>query len=189
MAQDLYSGSTIPLEAYNRIHLRLRGKIMKTRTVLINASVSLGVCLGANLSVCTSAYGGSFANLYDCEGEATSASLYLALGSTPPSLRVMNLGLGGSETFSFNLDQVSSMKSPMGHVTTGYYAAIADAKLSFTLIVPTVVVQDQPIANVSGMLVRSFQGTMPPPSNVTILGPREQNTFKPVVCTASIVRY
>ncbi len=128
------------------------------------------------------------ANVYRCVGENTAAHVYLRPGNLSPVMSVVNLGLGGSETHEESLDHVVADHGAMGLLIEGRFAAIADAKLTFTLIVPAVVVKDQDVTGVEGMLVRSFAGTMPPPEHMVIPGPVQDNEFRPVTCVASIVR-
>jgi len=77
----------------------------------------------------------------------------------------------------------------MGLMACGYYRGIADAALSFTLIAPTVIIaDDEQVAGVEGMLIRSFAGLMPPPTNTPVSGPRQKLQFSPVTCIASLRR-
>jgi hypothetical protein len=136
----------------------------------------------------TLAWANPTANHYRCVGENTAATVYLRPGSLAPVMSVINLGLGGSETHEETLDNVVADHGAMGLLIEGRFAAIADAKLTFTLIVPAVVIKDHDVKGVEGMLVRSFAGTMPPPEHMIIPGPVQDNEFRPVTCVASIVR-
>ena len=128
------------------------------------------------------------ANRFECSGEAQVAILHRSLDTGSASLRVTNLGLGG-DSAEFDLDRVTIRQDMMGIMACGYYRGIADASLSFTLIVPSVIIaDDQPAPGVEGMLIRSFAGLMPPPNNTPISGPRQTLQFFPVTCIASLRR-
>ena len=152
------------------------------RGFVLTAGLSVGVVMASG------AFAASVANHYECVGDATAATVYFGPGGAAPSFRAVNLGLGGPDTAEVTLDRVTSESSPMGRLVTGVYTLIADADLTFTLIIPTVGIKDEDVSGVKGMLVRTLEGTMPPPSGVTIPGPRQYNDFRPVTCVASIVR-
>lgn len=128
------------------------------------------------------------ANRFECSGEAQIAILHRSLDTGSATLKVTNLGLGG-DSAEFDLDRVTLRQDMMGLMACGYYRGIADATLSFTLIVPTVVIaDDEPVPGVEGMLIRSFAGLMPPPTNTPVSGPRQKLQFSPVTCIASLRR-
>jgi hypothetical protein len=128
------------------------------------------------------------ANRFECSGEAQVAILHRSLDTGTAALKVTNLGLGG-DSAEFDLDRVTLRQDMMGLMACGYYRGIADASLSFTLIVPTVIIaDDEPVAGVEGMLIRSFAGLMPPPANTPVSGPRQKLQFSPVTCIASLRR-
>jgi len=129
------------------------------------------------------------ANRFECKGDSQTAVLHRSLDTGSAQLRVTNLGLGGGGGSEFELDRVSVRQDIMGIMACGYYRGIADASLSFTIIVPSVVIaDDQPVTGVSGMLIRSFAGLMPPPDGVTASGPRQTLQFTPLTCTALLRR-
>lgn len=128
------------------------------------------------------------ANRFECKGDSQSAVLHRSLDTGTAQLRVTNLGLGG-DSAEFDLDRVIVRQDMMGIMACGYYRGIADASLSFTIIVPSVVIaDDEPVTSVSGMLIRSFTGLMPPPDGVTVSGPRQILQFTPLTCTALLRR-
>ena len=143
--------------------------------------LTLGIMLPAAV------YANNTADQYVCKGDQASVKVEFGPEGHLPTMAVTNLGMGGSDSHEEALDRVEVEKSPMGLLVTGRFAAIADAKLTFTLIVPVVVIKDQDINGVEGMLVRSFEGTMPPPAHTSILGPLQHNEFRRVTCVASFV--
>jgi hypothetical protein len=147
---------------------------------------SIVVSLG--MLIASAGFASAPANHYACEGDRTAATVYFGPGGLAPHMKVVNLGLGGGDSHEESLDGVKSEKSPMGLLITGKFTAIADAKLTFTLIVPVVGINLESVGGVKGMLVRSLEGTMPPPEGVVLTGPRQSNDFRPVTCVASIVR-
>lgn len=128
------------------------------------------------------------ANRFECSGDGQVVILHRSVDSGSASLKVTNLGLGG-DSAEFDLDRVTIRQDIMGIMACGYYRGIADASLSFTLIVPTVLIaDDQPVVGFSGLLIRSFAALMPPPSNAPISGPRQSLQFIPLTCTAMLRR-
>ena len=128
------------------------------------------------------------ANRFECSGDGQVVTLHRSVDTGAASLQVTNLGLGG-DSAEFNLDRVTLRQDIMGIMACGYYRGITDASLSFTLIVPTVIIADDlPISGVEGMLVRSFAGLMPPPNNSVVGGLRQKLDFIPVTCIASLRR-
>ena len=128
------------------------------------------------------------ANRFECRGDGQLTTLHRSVDSGSASLKVTNLGLGG-EVSEYDLDRVTIRQDIMGIMACGYYRGIADASLSFTLVVPTVVIADDaPVVGISGLLIRSFAALMPPPNNAPISGPRQQLQFVPLTCTASLRR-
>jgi hypothetical protein len=144
--------------------------------------------LALGMMAASGAFAVSPANHYECVGDRTSVTVYFGPGGVAPNMSVVNLGLGGGDTREESLDNVKSEKSPMGLLITGRFLAIADAKLTFTLIVPVVGINQESVSGVEGLLVRSLEGTMPLPDNAVLTGPRQHNEFRPVSCVASIVR-
>lgn len=152
------------------------------RGFVLTAGLSVGVFMASG------ARAASVANHYDCVGNDTAATVYFGPGGAAPAFKVVNLGLGGPDTTEVTLDRVTATDSPMGRLVTGAYGLIADADLTFTLIIPVVGIKDDDVSGVKGMLVRTLEGTMPPPSGGMGPGPRQSNDFRSVTCVASIVR-
>ena len=125
------------------------------------------------------------ANMYSCGSRAVSVQVattsftgpLMVVGSpndtNPPATK-----------YSINLNNVTVAHSAMGFQVSGIVPGLADATRTYTLIVPTVIIKDEEINDVKGMLVESFEGTFFGPSGPGP-GPRIGNTFTPVVCTAS----
>jgi hypothetical protein len=152
------------------------------RRFVLTAGLSAGVLMASG------AFAAGFANHYECIGDDTAATVYFGPGGAAPAFKVVNLGLGGPDTTEVKLDRVTSEFSPMGRLVTGVFTNIADARLTFTMIIPTVGIEDEDVRDVKAMLVRTLEGTMPPPSGGMGSGPRQSNEFRPVTCVASIVR-
>ena len=128
------------------------------------------------------------ANRYECSGEFQVATLHKSIDTGSASLKITNLGLGG-ESAEVSLDQVTIRQDLMGLMANGFYLGITDARLSFTLIVPAVVISDDyPLHGVEGILIRSFAALTPPPDNTHVSGARQHLQFFPLTCTASLLR-
>jgi len=126
------------------------------------------------------------ANRFECTGEAQIVILHRSLDSSIARLQVSNLGFG-EDMAEFQLDRVSVRQDLMGVMAWGYYRGIADMAVTFALIVPTVlIVDDQQVSGVEGMLIRSVAGLLPPPTSNSISGPRQSLLFSPVSCIASL---
>jgi hypothetical protein len=124
------------------------------------------------------------ANVLKCQGQDIVIGMTTSSWTGRPTL-----SLGRAEVdSSVALTQVELTNTQMGNVVTGFFPHIADASLTYTLIVPDVKITDKDISGIQGMVVKSFVPTFfgsdsPKP------GPRQTNDFIPVVCEATLVKF
>ena len=120
------------------------------------------------------------ANIFNCKGQDIELSMTTSSFSGSPTLILGNPIADGHTT---HLTDVKVTRNEMGNQVSGSYPFIADAIMTYTLIVPSVNIGDHPFGEISGMVVRTIEGTFFGP-NAPIPGPRQNNTFTPVVCAA-----
>ena len=124
------------------------------------------------------------ANVLRCQGQDIVINMTTSSWTGRPTL-----SLGRAEVdSSVALTQVELTNTSMGNVVTGFFPHIADASLTYTLIVPDVKITDKDISGIQGMVVKSFVPTFFG-SDSPIPGPRQANDFIPVVCEATLVNF
>ena len=126
------------------------------------------------------------ANMYNCGSRGVSVQIATTSYTGKPQMVVGTPNDTNPPTapHAINLNNVAIVRSAMGFEVSGIVPGLADATRTYTLIVPTVIVKDEEINDVKGMLVESFEATFFGPSGPGP-GPRIGNKFTPVVCTAT----
>ena len=148
------------------------------RSTIIALSVSL-----------SSAAFASEANIYKCKGQGVGVRMTLSSFTGEPTLKVDALTAESENSPGGRLEKVKVSETAMGLEVTGDFIEIADATLSYTLIVPHIIVNEaNPVMTGNAMLVRSMTGGFIPPS-AELARVVESNKFTPLVCEASKVLY
>ncbi|MCX6119928.1 MAG: hypothetical protein NT027_20525 [Proteobacteria bacterium] len=132
----------------------------------------------------TAAFSVEEANHFVCKGKQVSVVMDTSSKTGAPLLSI----LGDQFGQSVNLVQVELTDSPMGQQVSGFFDGIADANMTYTLIVPRVLVKIPGTQKIEGMLARTFTGGLMAP-NTNESRVVESNSFMPVRCVAQVVRF